>query len=224
MAGLMSPKHCIPVRVGALPPMSNEEFVDSIIESGYLKTKRIIDAFRKVDRAYFVSKNRKHQAYDDIALGIGYGATISQPSTVAFLLERLQPKKGNKILEIGSGSGYVTALLSVLVGKKGKVFALDYILELVDLAEKNLLKFGKTVGQVKFFTADGKLGLPIEAPFDKILSSAQAKEIPRVWKEQLKKGGRIVTPFDTSIVVVDKIREDDYKLREYPGFVFVPLK
>ena len=208
--------------------MTNEELVNSIVESGYLKTKSIIEAFRAVDRIYFVPEDKKRQAYDDVALGIGYGATISQPTTVAFLLERLQAKKEDIVLEVGAGSGYVTALLSVIVKKRGKVFALDYIPELVEIAQENIKSFQKSYGgnlsEISLFTADGKLGLPIEAPFDKILSSAQAKEIPKAWKEQLKKGGRIVTPFNSSIVVVDKIREDDYKIREYSGFVFVPLK
>ena len=111
--------------------------VKELISSGYLKTPEIIDAFQKIDRKDFVSDEYKDRAYVNAPLPIGYGQTISQPLTVAFMLELLQPEKGNKILEIGSGSGWQTALLARVVGDEGRVFAIELIPELEQFGRKN---------------------------------------------------------------------------------------
>lgn len=198
--------------------------IDSLIEEGWLKTPRIIEAFRKIKRVDFLPEDIKDLAELNEALPIGDGQTISQPLVVAFMLEQLQPEKGDKILDIGAGSGWTTALLAEIVGEKGKVFAIEIIPELVEFGERNVAKYNFIEEEIiEFILADGSKGYQKEAPFDKILASASAREIPQAWKEQLKVGGRIVTPVGSSIWLLIKKSEKEFEEIEYPGFAFVPL-
>jgi len=217
--------------------------IDSLIQEGWLKTPRIIEAFREIKRVDFLPQEIKDLAELNEALSIGYGQTISQPLVVAFMLELLQPKPGEKILDIGSGSGWTTALLAEIVGQKGRVIAVEIVSELKEFGEKNVSKYNFIKkGQVQFICADGSKGYSKEAPFDKILASASAESLPRAWKEQLKISGRVVTPIGSSIWLFIKKREIGSKRTpfssppsvlpdkssvfeeiEYPGFVFVPL-
>ncbi|GAI40456.1 unnamed protein product, partial [marine sediment metagenome] len=174
--------------------------IDSLIEQKWLKTPRIINAFRKIKRKDFLPEDMKDLAELNEALSISHGQTISQPLVVAFMLELLEPKPGDKILDIGAGSGWTSALLSEIVGDKGKVIAIEIIPELVEFGRKNISKYNFVEkGITEFVCADGSKGYEKEAPFDKILCSAEAKEIPRAWKDQLKTEGRIVTPIGSSI-------------------------
>ena len=214
--------------------------IDSLIEGGWLKTPRIIEAFKKIKRGDFLPEEMKELAELNEALPIGYGQTISQPLVVAFMLELLQPQPGDKILDIGSGSGWTSALLAEIVGEQGKVIAIEVIPELMEFGKKNIEKYNfiKT-GIVECLCADGSKGYQKAASFDRILASASAREIPLAWKEQLKIGGRIVTPIGNSIwlfVKKSEKRGDEpsvhlhsaqegfvFEEKEYPGFVFVPL-
>ena len=213
--------------------------IDSLIEEGWLKTPRIIEAFKKIKRVDFLPENMKNLAELNEALPIGYGQTISQPLVVAFMLEQLKPKEGDKILDIGSGSGWTSALLAEIIGSKGKVIAIDIIPELVEFGKNNVAKYNFIEkGIVEFICADGSKGYKKEAPYDKILASASAQSLPQAWKEQLKTralakcgderssstiGGRIVTPISSSIWLFTKKSETDFEEIEYPGFTFVPL-
>ena len=198
--------------------------IDSLIEQGWLKTPRIIQAFRKIKRIDFLPEDMKDLAELNEALAIGYSQTISQPLVVAFMLELLQPKPGEKILDIGAGSGWTSALLSEIVGDKGKVTALEIIPELVEFGRKNIGKYNFIEkGITEFVCADGSQGYQKEAPFDKILCSAEAQEVSQAWKDQLKTGGRIVTPIGSSIWLFIKKSSEQFEEKEYPGFVFVPL-
>ena len=198
--------------------------VDSLIEQEWLKTPRIIYAFKKIKRIDFLPDDMKDLAELNEALSIGYGQTISQPLVVAFMLELLQPKPGDKVLDIGAGSGWTSALLSEIVGDKGKVIAIEIIPELVEFSRKNIRKYNFIEkGIAEFICADGSQGYQKEAPFDKILCSAEAQEVPQAWKDQLKIGGRIVTPIGSSIWLFIKKSSEQFEEKEYPGFVFVPL-
>lgn len=198
--------------------------IDSLIEQGWLKTSRIIEAFKKIKRIDFLPEDMKDLAELNEALSIGYGQTISQPLVVAFMLELLQPKPGDKVLDIGAGSGWTSALLSEIVGDKGKVIALEIIPELVEFGRKNITKYDFTEkGIAEFVCADGSQGYEKEASFDKILCSAEAQEVSQAWKDQLKTGGRIVTPIGSSIWLFIKKSSEQFEEKEYPGFVFVPL-
>jgi len=198
--------------------------VDDLIQEGWLKTPRIIEAFKKIKRIDFLPQDLKNLADLNEALPIGYGQTISQPLVVAFMLELLIPEEGEKILDIGSGSGWTSALLGEVVGKNGKVIAIDIVPELVEFGRLNISKYNFVEkGIVDFFCADGSKGYPKEAPFDKILVSATAIKLSQSWKDQLKIGGRIVTPINSSIWLFIKKSETILEEKEYPGFVFVPL-
>ena len=176
------------------------------MEEGILKTPSIIDAFEKVDRKDFVLEELKDKAYLNTPLPIGYGQTISQPLTVAFMLELLQPEKGNKILEIGSGSGWQTALLAHVVSVGGKIFAAELIPELMDFGRKNVAKYSFIKNKiVEFHSFNAIKGMPEEAPFDRIISAASGHDLPTAWKEQLKVGGRIVAPVKDAIHLIVKI-------------------
>ena len=212
--------------------------IDSLIEQGWLKTPRIIEAFRKIKRVDFLPKDMKDLAEVNGALSIGYGQTISQPLVVAFMLELLQPKPGDKILDIGSGSGWTSALLAHIVSGgelneklkmkneklSGKIIAIDIVPELVEFGRKNIAKYNfLEKGIAEFICINGSKGYKKEAPFDKILCSAEAREVPQAWKDQLKVGGRIVTPIGSSIWLFVKKSSQQFQEKEYPGFVFVPL-
>ena len=189
-----------------------------------MKTPSIIDAFEKVDRKDFVPEELKDKAYLNTPLPIGYGQTISQPLTVAFMLELLQPEKGNRVLEIGSGSGWQTALLAHIVSGGGKVFAAELIPELMAFGRKNVAKYDFIKkGIVEFHSFNAVKGFPEKAPFDRIISAASGMELPAAWKEQLKVGGRIVAPVKDAIHLLIKKSETEFEESIYPGFAFVPL-
>lgn len=198
--------------------------IEDLIKEGWLKTPRIIEAFKKIKRVDFLPDDMKDLAEMNEALPIGFGQTISQPLVVAFMLELLEPKEGERVLDIGSGSGWTTALLAQIVGEEGKVIAIDIVPELVEFGKKNVEKYSFIEkGIVEFICTDGSKGYKKEAPFDKILASATALDVPRAWKEQLKINGRIVLPINSSIWLFTKKSEKEFEEEEHPGFVFVPL-
>jgi len=186
-----------------------------------LRTPIIIDAFKAVDRKDFVPPHTLEFAYYDEALHIDYDQTISQPTTVAIMLELLQPQKGQQILDVGSGSGWTTALLSFIVGSGGSVIGLEIVPQLVEFGQKNLAKY--SFPQSKIVQAGKALGLPGEL-FDRVLVSAAAKEVPDELIEQLKSGGKMVIPVEYSLMLVEKGSEGRVKQKEIPGFSFVVLK
>jgi len=199
-----------------------ENLINNLIKNGYLKTPEIISAFYKIDRIDFVPEELKSEAAVNTPLPIGYGQTISQPLTVAFMLELLKPKRGNKILDVGSGSGWQSSLLACIVGENGKVFAIERIPELSEFGRKNSQKYN--FENLKFITGDGSKGYEKEALYDRIIVAASAfRKIPEELKKQLKIGGGLVIPVENSIWLVIKKAEDEYEEKEFPGFVFVPL-
>ncbi len=198
-----------------------DELVDAMISSGMLRSPLIIDAFRTIDRKYFVPESYIDETYIDAPLPIGNYQTISQPSTVAFMLEKLDPKDGNKVLDIGSGSGWTTALLCYMVGDKGSVTGVERIESLVEQGKNNLSKF-RFNSHCHIERAGEKLGIPGEQ-FDRILVSASADDTPEELFRQLKIGGILVIPIRESIFKFTKISETEIKKEEFYGFVFVPL-
>ena len=198
--------------------------IDDLIEGGWLKDDRIISAFTKIKRVDFVTPGMEELSQLNEALPIGFGQTISQPLVVGFMIELLDPREGEKILDVGSGSGWTTALLAELVGEMGKVVAVELIPELKTFGEANVRKYDFVErGIAQFICGDGSKGCEKQAPFDKILASASAAKLPSAWQEQLKTGGRIVTPIGSSIWLFIKKSETNFEEVEYPGFAFVPL-
>src|SRR3989344_2449276 len=204
--------------------MRMEKLVAELTRLGVLKTHAIIEAFKTIDGVDFVLPEYKKEAYTDIPLPIGGGQTISQPYTVAFMLELLNPERGNKIVDVGAGSGWTTALLAHIVGEKGKVFGVERIHSLKNFGEKNILKYNfLKKGVVQFLNINAEEGLPAEAPFDRILSGASAKEIPLAWKNELRVGGRTGMPIRESIRLFVKEPKGKFSEQKFPGFVFVPF-
>lgn len=198
-----------------------EELVKYLELDGLLQNRNIRRAFLKIDRADFVSERMLTLAYSDRPLSIGKGQTISQPTTVAFMLELLNPKPGNRILDVGTGSGWQAALLAEIVGKAGKVFTVEIVSSLYQQAQRNLAKYKFT--NINFFCQDARSGLPEHAPFDGIIAGASGEEVLSAWKKQLKIGGRIVAPVGTSVMRYTKQKNGKFEIEEYPGFLFVPL-
>ncbi|WP_310441382.1 methyltransferase domain-containing protein [Sulfurimonas sp.] len=199
---------------------SNSEMVDYLIDVGALHSSDIIEAFRNVDRADFVHDRSVEDIYEDYPLGIGLGQTISQPRTVAMMLEMLSPKEGQKILDIGSGSGWTTALLAYIAGESGSVIGVERVAELVRFGRKNLEKYN--FKNAKIMEASDELGVEGEK-FDRILVSAAAEEFPHELKNQLKIGGKIVIPVQNSIYEMTKDENGELDGVEHYGFTFVPL-
>lgn len=198
---------------------SNEELVTHLRRSGVLKTPRIIEAFRAVDRKQFIENN--DQAYRDEPLPIGWDQTISQPSVVAFMLELLQPLPGELVLDLGSGSGYTTALIAHIIGVQGRVIGVERIAELVEFGWRNVE--GMYAEQAEIHRAGKELGWPEDAPYDRILVSAAAKSIPEELVSQLKHSGVMVLPVKSSVVKLTKRAQGNYTIDEHEGFRFVPL-
>jgi len=194
------------------------------MRNGYLKSDYVIEAFANVNRIEFVPRDLELQADIDMPLPIGYGQTISQPTTVAIMLELLDPRPGQKILDVGSGSGWTTALLSYIVGEKGKVIALERIKDLCDWGRKNVDKMGFVRrGIAEFYNLDGSEGHKARSPYDRILASAAANEVPQSLKDQLKIGGKLVMPVRNYLYYAEKKGEKEFYEEKYPGFAFVPL-
>ncbi len=211
---------------------NNKDLIQELMSEGYLKMPSIIEAFQIIDRKDFVPLELQAEAYVNMALPIGFRQTISQPLVVAFMLELLEPKPGEQILDVGSGSGWKAALLAYVISQDenknlGKVVSIERIPELKKIAEKNIAKYNFIkIGIVKVILGVGakpSLKFMPLGGYDKIIAGAAGEEIPSVWKKQLKIGGRIVAPVGYSIVMLDKIKQNEFEETRYEGFSFVPL-
>jgi protein-L-isoaspartate(D-aspartate) O-methyltransferase len=197
-----------------------KKLADSLKVKG-IREPQVLNAIRKVPRHLFMESSFIHFAYKDQAFPIGSGQTISQPYTVAFQTQLLGVEKNDKVLEVGTGSGYQAA---VLLEMGAKVFTIERQKELYLKAQSFLPEIGY---HPACFFGDGYQGLPNFAPFDKILVTAGATSVPAALKEQLKIGGRMVIPVGKSnrqeMIVVDRISEEEFKTEKHGGFVFFPL-
>jgi protein-L-isoaspartate(D-aspartate) O-methyltransferase len=186
-----------------------------------IRDENVLSAIEKVPRHLFMESSFINFAYKDQAFPIGSGQTISQPYTVAFQTQLLEVKKNDKILEVGTGSGYQAAVLSEM---GARVYTVERQKELFLKAQSFLPEIGY---HPACFFGDGRLGLPGFAPFDKILVTAGASSVPLALKEQLKTGGRLVIPVGREsrqeMMVIIRISEVEFKYQKHGGFIFVPL-
>jgi len=167
---------------------------------GLLSNKNVLGAFKKVPRENFVLPKYRKYAYVNEPLPLPEGQTISQPFTVVSMTEALDAAPGQKVLEVGSGSGYQAAILSEIVGNKGKVVTMEIIAKLKEFAEKNLSGYKN----VEVILGDGSEGFPREAPYDRMIVTASAKAVPEKLVEQLKDGGTMVIPVGEEMYVIKK--------------------
>jgi protein-L-isoaspartate(D-aspartate) O-methyltransferase len=202
---------------------NRERMVEEQILARGVRDKRVLNAMRKVRREAFVPENLKNLAYEDRPLPIAAAQTISQPYIVAYMIEALVLEDGDKVLEIGAGSGYAAAVLAEIAGE---VFAIERIGQLAEMAAANLSKEGYE--NVHVLHADGTIGWIEEAPFDAILVSAGAPELPAALKKQLAIGGRMVIPVGTDpraqeLIRITRVDEDVYDREDLADVRFVPL-
>ncbi len=198
---------------------SHHELSRYLQQRGVLKSAMLIESFNAIDRKDFVSPGLQDEAYEDHPLAIGAGQTISQPYTVAFMLELLQLEESDRILDVGCGSGWSTALLAQ-TAKSGFVTGVELVPELLALARDNLEKYPLT--NIRLELAGEALGIPGQT-FDKILVSAAAEELPSELVDQLKPGGTMVIPVQNDMVVIFKRKDGSIEQSEFSGFRFVPL-
>jgi protein-L-isoaspartate(D-aspartate) O-methyltransferase len=194
--------------------------VRSQIEARGVKDPRVLDVMRQVPRHLFVPDDQRKGAYADHPLPIGSGQTISQPYIVAFMTEQLGLKGGEKVLEIGTGSGYQAAVLAALAGK---VYSIEIRKELADEARERLKRLGVTNAEVR--AGDGYQGWPSEAPFDAIIVTAAPERIPPPLLEQLAPNGRMVIPvggFYQELKVIERT-PNGFKERSVLPVRFVPF-
>ncbi len=191
--------------------------------SKFLNDKNIESAFRNIPRHEFVTESELDNAYDNEPLSIMKNQTISQPGVVARMTEWLDVKNGQKILEIGAGSGWQSAILSYLVGT-GTVYSIERHPELVKFAQENLKKLEIT--NVNVILGDGTLGYPNAAPYDRIIITAACNEIPLPLFDQLSENGLILAPVgdsSQSLVLLKKTSKGIVEIKNQPKYVFVPL-
>lgn len=204
---------------------SKDQLMEHWISSGIIKDKRVIDAFRKVPRELFVAEERKEESYGDYPLPIGGGQTISQPTTVMIMTQALELKEGDKVLEVGSGSGYQAAIIANIVGKIGKVISTEIVGELAESAKRNIKKL--KLKNAEIIKHDGSKGYAKEAPYNKIIVTAACPKIPNSLIKQLREGGIIVAPVGNMVeqVMIKGKKINGRIIEEKLGdFMFVPLK
>ena len=200
-----------------------DALIETMKNTGFLTKKKVESAIRKSPRHNFVPESMKNQSYENRPIPIIEKQTISQPSVVSRMTEWLDLKEGQKVLEIGSGSGWQSAILSNLVGD-GTIFTVERHIKLANLAKKNLEKL--EIKNVKIIHGDGNLGLVEESPFDRIIVTAACKKIPETLLQQLSKDGLLIAPVGEgiqSLVLLRKTPKGIVEIKNQKGYVFVPL-
>lgn len=200
---------------------SPESLVRTLIDSG-IEDKRLLDAFARVRRADFVPEKFATEAYLDEPISIGHAQVTTQPSLIASMVEALRLNGMEKVLEVGTGFGFQTAILSKLCRE---VFSIERVAELAAAAESNLRKTG--IRNATVVVGDGSLGLPDHAPFDAVIVSAAAPEVPQPLVDQLSDGGRLVQPIGPggaeTVTCFQKIQGKLVEKEVVTGAYFVPL-
>lgn len=199
------------------------DLINYLKNSRFLNDKKVEDAFRNIPRHEFVPSSELDYAYYNEPLPIKKNQTISQPAVVSRMTEWLDVRQGQKVLEIGTGSGWQTAILSYLVGQ-GTVYSVEIKPELVKFAQENLEKLG--INNVNMILSDGSIGYSKASPYDRIMITAACTEIPLPLLDQLADGGLLIAPVgdsSQSLVLLQKTRKGIIEIKNESHYVFVPL-
>jgi protein-L-isoaspartate(D-aspartate) O-methyltransferase len=182
----------------------------------------VISAMSRIPRELFLPEALQSRAYEDTPLSIGHGQTISAPHMVAIMCDLLDLQPGMTVLEVGGGSGYHAAVMAEMVGHNGLVYSVERKPQLVAAAKRNLERAG--IKNVTMIEADGSLGLPEHAPYDRISVAASAPQVPEPLKQQLKVGGKMVLPVGRDYQDLYLVtRKNGFSIEEKMGVIFVPL-
>lgn len=205
--------------IGMTSRRTRMRLIQRLRESG-ITDEQVLQAISDIPRHIFLDEALSHRAYEDTSLPIGYNQTLSQPYIVALMTESLMRHKPTKVLELGTGSGYQTAILARLVDQ---VFSVERIKPLQDRARDRLRQLGLRNAMLKH--ADGGMGWPDQGPFDGILVTAAPREVPQELKDQLADGGVIIAPIgEGTQMLVEVVREGDrFETRDIAPVRFVPL-
>ena len=199
--------------------MNKKELLKELKDRGI--REETLEVIEKVDRKDFIPEKNSNEVYEDRPLSIGYGQTISQPYTVAFMLQELELKRGDKVLEIGTGSGWNAALISHIIGEEGKIYSAEIIKELAEKAEEKL----KNYKNIIVLNTDASHGLAEYAPYNKIILTAAPNKLAEEFKEQLADGGILLAPVgEYAQQLIKIVREgNQFTETENGDFIFVPL-
>ncbi len=200
-----------------------EKLVKKLKIEGYIKTENVEKAFLETQRENFIPDQKKNYAYADTPLEIGQGQTISAPHMVAIMCEALDIKEGQKIMEIGAGSGYHAAIISKLIGEKGHLYTIERFPVLAEKANENLEK--TNIKNATVIVGDGSQGHKERAPYDRIYVTCASPGIPPPLIEQLKDHGKLLIPVGQTVCELQLIEKvgDKTKISDLGGCVFVPL-
>ncbi len=206
-------------------PPERVRLVDRLVRQGEIRTAAVRAAFLRVPREEFVRPEDRRDAYSDMPLPIGEGQTISAPSMIAIMLEEADLRPGERVLEVGTGSGYHAALLAALVGAE-HVISIERLHALAAWARSNLDRTG--FAALEIVTGDGSLGYPKRSPYDCIMATAGAPYLPSAWPAQMSPAGRIVAPvgdsrFAQELIIARRRRDGGLDIRRGTPCAFVPL-
>ncbi len=211
-----------------------DQLVDNLVKEGILRSDNVIRAMKKVPRVLFLPERSVEYASVDAPLPIGWGQTVSAPHMVAIMNEALELHVGNRVLEVGAGCGWHAATISEIVAPKdssrserGHVYTVEMVAELAQLSRENIMRHGFG-DRVTVIHGDGSLGYPEQSPYDRILVTAAAPEIPPPLVEQLKVGGVLVIPVGSvhlfqSLIRIRKNADGSLARENLGGVAFVPL-
>lgn len=203
---------------------ARHRMVKTLKEAGAIKREIVENAFLAVPREKFIPPKYKEYAYNNMPVPLGYDSTISQPTAIANIIEAAEISKGDKVLEVGSGSGYLLALLSNIVGLSGQVNGIEIVPQLAEISIANL----KEYSNINVSTGDGWYGLKDKSPFTKIIISAAAKKKPERLFKQLSEGGSLIVPINyllsQKLLLIRKEKGGNLVEKSLGLYSFVPLK